>query len=85
MEIRAEIEEAIDARIRDAEARFGPFASTHESLGVACEEWAELIDAIRMNKLGSVQQEALDLAAVLIRLAGQCEEPTAAFRMRSGA
>ena len=47
-------------------------ASTHEALGVACEEWDELREAIRTNKLGAVEYEALDLAAVLIRLALAC-------------
>lgn len=59
----------IEARITAAEKRYGPLASTHEALGVAMEEWDELRDAIRSNSLGSVEQECLDLAAVLIRLA----------------
>lgn len=49
----------LEARIEKAYARYGEFASTHEALGVACEEWDELRDAIRANAL----------AAVLIRLA----------------
>ena len=65
LEIMAEIE----ARIEAATKRYGAFASTHEALGVACEEWDELRDAIRSNKLESVRYECLDLAAVLIRLA----------------
>ena len=59
----------LEARIGDAETRYGDFASTHEALGVACEEWDELRDAIRSNNLQSVEHECLDLAAVLIRLA----------------
>lgn len=57
------------ARMAAAQARYGEFASTHEALGVACEEWDELRDAIRANNLGGVEQECIDLAAVLIRLA----------------
>lgn len=38
LEIMAEIE----ARIAAAQKRYGAFASTHEALGVACEEWDEL-------------------------------------------
>lgn len=64
LEIMAEIEK----RIAAADARYGDFASTHEALGVASEEWDELREAVRSNKLGSVEREALDLAAVLIRL-----------------
>lgn len=60
---------AIEKRIAAAHARYGDFASTHEALGVALEEWDELRDAIRANKLASVEWECLDLAAVLIRLA----------------
>jgi NTP pyrophosphatase (non-canonical NTP hydrolase) len=59
----------IEDRIDSAQKRYGHFASTHEALGVACEEWDELRDAIRANKIGSVEAECLDLAAVLIRLA----------------
>ncbi len=55
-------------RMKMAQDRYGDFASTHEALGVACEEWDELRDAIRENDLSSVEQECLDLAAVLIRL-----------------
>ena len=89
MEIRAEIEEALDARIRDAESRFGPFASTHEALGVASEEWDELRAAVHANALGATYRELLDLAAVLLRLAEECYAGMttlpSAFRMRSGA
>jgi hypothetical protein len=60
---------AIEARIERAHERYGPFASTHEGLGVALEEWDELKDAIRANALATVEYECLDLAAVLIRLA----------------
>lgn len=59
----------IETRMERAERRYGPFASTHEGLGVASEEWDELKDAIRANALASVEQECLDLAAVLIRMA----------------
>lgn len=38
---------AIETRIAAAHARYGDFASTHEALGVAVEEWDELLDAIR--------------------------------------
>lgn len=58
----------VEERISAAGKRYGAFASTHEALGVACEEWDELRDAIRANALASVEQECLDLAAVLIRL-----------------
>ncbi len=43
----------IAKRIDAAQDRYGPFASTHEALGVALEEWTELVDAVRSNKLGA--------------------------------
>jgi NTP pyrophosphatase (non-canonical NTP hydrolase) len=66
---KPEIMAELARRIEAADARYGDFASTHEALGVASEEWDELREAVRSNKLGSVEWEALDLAAVLIRLA----------------
>jgi hypothetical protein len=56
-------------RIKGADDIYGPFASTHEALGVALEEWDEFRDAVRMNDANTTIEEALDLAAVLIRLA----------------
>lgn len=62
----------IEAKATAAQLRYGPIASTHEALGVALEEWDELREAIRSNKLGSVEMECIDLAAVLLRLARAC-------------
>jgi NTP pyrophosphatase (non-canonical NTP hydrolase) len=59
----------LEGRIERAKARYGNFASTHEALGVAVEEWDELRAAIQSNALAAVEHECLDLAAVLIRLA----------------
>jgi NTP pyrophosphatase (non-canonical NTP hydrolase) len=57
------------ARIAIADKRYGYFASTHEALGVALEEWNELGEAVQLGALGRVREESLDLAAALIRLA----------------
>lgn len=67
--IDAIIVQALERRIGKAQLRYGPIASTHEGMGVALEEWHELIDAVRANDLAQVQSECLDLAAVLIRMA----------------
>lgn len=70
-----QLEEAIlemDERMERAQARYANFASCHEALGVALEEWNELQDAVKANAIEGVREEALDLAAVLIRLAIQC-------------
>jgi NTP pyrophosphatase (non-canonical NTP hydrolase) len=81
----AEMEMALD-EIRDhvyaAQSRYANFASTHEALGVALEEWNELQDAIKANAIESVREEAIDLAAVLIRLATQCRT-SGSLRQRS--
>jgi len=65
---------ALHARINTAHLRYGPLASTHEALGVALEEWDELREQIRANNIVAIRNEALDLAAVLIRLSYQCEQ-----------
>jgi hypothetical protein len=62
----------IKQHINAANSRYGAYTSTHEALGVALEEWQEMLDAIRANRIESVREEAIDLAAVLIRLAEQC-------------
>ncbi len=59
----------METRISRAQTRYGDIASTHEGLGVACEEWDELRAAIKSNDLSEVESECLDLAAVLIRMA----------------
>ena len=58
----------ICARMDAADARYGPFTSTHEALGVCSEEWDELRAAIHANDFDQIRHEALDLAAALIRL-----------------
>ena len=64
-------------RILAADARYGNFASAHEALGVASEEWDELRDAIRANDMEAIRHEALDMAAVLVRLWAQLGEDEA--------
>lgn len=64
-----DIIKSIEARIWNAHQRYGNFASTHEALGVALEEWDEFRDAITRNDWIEVEHEACDLAAVLIRIA----------------
>jgi NTP pyrophosphatase (non-canonical NTP hydrolase) len=64
----------LEERIAKANQRYGDFASTHEAIGVAVEEWDELRDEIRANDLAAVEHECLDLAAVLVRLARMLRE-----------
>mgnify|MGYP001559825727 CR=1 FL=1 len=70
--LRGEVFAEISAHMQDSQQRYGDFTSTHEALGVALEEWEELKSAVRANALESTREEAIDLAAVLIRLAHQC-------------
>jgi len=56
------------------QARFGNPASTHECLGVITEEFHELVDAIRGNRMDFIRGEALQLAAASLRLAEACEK-----------
>jgi NTP pyrophosphatase (non-canonical NTP hydrolase) len=62
----------IEQRAAQAQERYGAFASTHEALGVALEEWDELREAVKSNLLRGVEHECIDLAAVLLRLARAC-------------
>ena len=66
-----------------AQERYGPFASTHEGLGVLTEEYQELIEAIRSNDLKAVEREAIQVAAVAARIAESLSiEPTIARSQR---
>ena len=71
-----------------AAARYGDFKSTHEALGVLSEEFHELTEAIRENKLGTISHEALQVSAVALRLHDVCERALAGdadgFKERSG-
>jgi hypothetical protein len=68
-----------------SQERYGDFASTHEALGVALEEWDELRAALHDNNLIAIRNEAIDLAAVLVRLAVACDYTAeySAFQERS--
>lgn len=80
--IVSELFREIVEHMENSQTRYGNFTSTHEALGVALEEWDELRVAVHANKLESVRAEAIDLAAVLIRLADQCRG-SAQLRERS--
>jgi hypothetical protein len=67
-----------------ADRRYGPFSSTHEAYGVLAEEMAELLAAVRANRLESVRLEAIQVAAVAARCAACCRGH-AAFAERSSA
>ena len=62
----------IEAEARQAEAKYGAPTSSHESLGVLYEEFQELTQAIRGNYIEDVRREAIQVAAVALRLAEHC-------------
>lgn len=74
--------DALVTRIATAHETYGPIASTHEALGVASEEWDELRAAIHANNRLAIAHEALDLAAILIRLHDAMD--SIKLRQRSG-
>ncbi len=74
----------IIAEAKRAEAKYGPPASMQESLGVLLEEFEELREAIHANKRGSVELEAIQVAAVALRLAMACRDIGTLFYQRSG-
>jgi len=78
----SDISSEIFARIESAQERYGDFTSTHEALGVALEEWNEVQSAVQANAIESIREEAMDLAAVLIRLADQCRN-SESLKLRS--
>ena len=70
------IEHLLPALIEEARRgwqRYGNYNSTHEGLGVLTEEFAELVDAIRSNQPEEIGREAIQVAAVAIRLAQACQ------------
>ncbi len=64
-----------------ADRDFDDFASMHEAYGVLAEEVAEFLDAVRLrqsnrNRPLLCRKEALDIAAVALRIAAQASRVT---------
>jgi len=74
----------VERRVQSARDIYGDLSSSHEALGVAMEEFQELIEAIHKNDIRNVRREASDLAAICLRLAEACALPSDAFAKRSG-
>jgi len=55
--------------IARADERYGGFKSTHEGLGVLLEEGIELLEAVHKNDRLEIRKEAIQVAAVAVRLA----------------
>jgi len=56
----------IGDRVQLANAKYGPFKNSHECLGVMCEEWQEVVEAIRQDDT-RFNAEVLDLVVVGVR------------------
>ena len=74
--------ERLRGEIEVADEKYGPFTSAHEGYGVLAEEVDELLQAIRKNELLRIEHEALQVAAVALRLRISMNED--ATRARSG-
>ncbi len=64
-----------------AQGRFGDFASMHEAYGVLAEEVDELFDAVKlrqtdMSRAQQIEREAIQVAAVCLRIAEQARRVT---------
>jgi hypothetical protein len=66
---------------KDADERYGDFASMHEAYGVLAEEVAELFEAVRLpqkwgearppSRTSLIRDEAIQVSAVALRIAEQ--------------
>jgi NTP pyrophosphatase (non-canonical NTP hydrolase) len=66
---------------RIAQEKYGDFASMHEAYAVLAEEVAELFEAVRLRQENHergahIAKEAIDVAAVAIRIAEQAQRVT---------
>lgn len=73
---RAEVQVQIEMVAEKADSDYGAFSSMHEAYGVLAEEMAEFLDAVRMRqsnpeRLHHCAREAIDIAAVALRIAEQ--------------
>ena len=66
------------------QAAYGEPASVQESMGVLLEEFHELREAVHSNKSESIRMEAVQVAAVALRLAEAIEHASPSFMVRSG-
>lgn len=79
--MKAVILEAAGAEADSAQESYGDFSSMHEGYGVLTEEVAELLEAIRLkqgdpNRATRIRREALQVAAVALRMADQARRVT---------
>lgn len=68
--------ERVEETARRAQEKYGDFASMHEAYGVLAEEVAELFEAVRLRqgapyRAKRIEAEAVDVAAVALRIAEQ--------------
>lgn len=78
-----ELVQEILVEVERAARKYGPPTSSHESYGVLAEEMAELLEAIQANARDEVRHEAMQVAAVALRLVRACDSEIE-FQKRSG-
>lgn len=77
-----ELAESVTEEAIESDRTYGDFTSSHEGFGVLAEEVTELLEAIHANDEESVRAEALQVAAVALRIAHASQID--AFKIRSG-
>jgi NTP pyrophosphatase (non-canonical NTP hydrolase) len=73
---------SLDVELAKADRKYGDFHSTHEGFGVLAEEVAELLEAIHRGHRRDIETEAIQVAAVALRIAKSLNNSTT--RDRSG-
>lgn len=59
--------EEIKKEYERASVKFGAFHSTHEGYGVIKEEFDEMWDEIKINRIPKARKECIQLAAMALR------------------
>ncbi|MDD3906508.1 MAG: hypothetical protein PHS46_08330 [Candidatus Omnitrophica bacterium] len=68
----ADIVRSVVSELRSANRKYPLFNSSHEAMGVILEEWEELKDEIKANRVtengySTAEEEAIQLAAMAIK------------------
>lgn len=70
--------------VESSRRRYGAYRSTHEAYGVLSEEVAELLEAIRGTSMRKIRREAMDVAAVALKLVADIDGDDGSLACRSG-
>jgi NTP pyrophosphatase (non-canonical NTP hydrolase) len=67
MEIPSKIVEEIEYLLTKTQAKHGPLSDNMTFLGALCEEYHEVVDAVRTDENWKIRREALDVINVCLR------------------